>query len=128
MARLGLLAVTLVALTACSGDTTSGPDSTASSASTSDAEAGVDAGEVAVSWLDDADLAASQAIHRMGGSVTAPRSAESDLRRIARDALVERARALGFNRLDDLQIEVGCDDDAPAATACTAKVIAVASR
>ena len=127
MSGFGRLALTLVGLTACGGDSTGTPDAAETSPGSA-AEAPVDEGGVEVSWLDDADIAASQSIHRMGGTITAPRSAESDLRRIARDALVERARTRGFHRLDDLQIEVGCDDTASAATACTAKVIAVASR
>ena len=83
--------------------------------------------ELVFEWLDDEQQAQGQAFHRIGGRATAPRTAEASLRQVARDALVERARTLGFQRLDDLQIESGCDAAAPDASACTVKIMAIAS-
>lgn len=85
-------------------------------------------GGVVIEWLDDEALAASASYHRMAARITAPRDEATTLRRVARDALVERARELGFARLDNLQIESRCDDAAPDATACTAQIMAIASR
>lgn len=85
-------------------------------------------GDVAVEWLDDEAAAAGVSYHRIAGRFTAGKDHAADMRRIARDALVQRARTLGFLRLDNLQIETGCADDAPADSACFAKAIAIASR
>lgn len=103
-----------------------GCDDAAPEASGSGASAG-DQG-VVVEWLDSEQRAESSSFHRLAGQLTAPRADGDQLRRIARDALVDRARELGFSRLDNLQIESSCDDDAPEATACQARIVAVASR
>lgn len=119
MRRAGLL-IPLMFLLACDGDS--------GSQTTTAAPAASQGGGVVVVWLDDEQRAAGSSFHRIAGTVTAPRSEAAGLRRIARDALVDRARELGFVRLDDMQIESSCDDAAPEASACQARVIAVASR
>lgn len=81
-----------------------------------------------VEWLDDEAMAAGVTHHRIAGQVRAPRAQEAALRKLLRDGLVARAAALGFARLDNLQLEVSCADDAPDATACTGRVVAIASR
>lgn len=86
------------------------------------------ADEGGVTWLDDADAAASVEHHRVAGQLKRGRVDEGILRRQARDALVARARALGFARLDNVQIEVQCSDDATLAEPCEARFVAILSR
>jgi len=106
-------------LAACAGQTT--PDGAPSDGAPTD-----DA--LTIAWLDDASHAPGVADYRLAGTITAPRSQETSLRRAARDALVDRARSLGFRRLDNMQIEASCEEGAPQATACTARMVAIASR
>lgn len=86
------------------------------------------AGELTVTWLDDDTLAQSVAFHHLGARLSGPASIEARLPVLARAALTERATSLGFTRLDDLQFAMRCDEAAPAETACTGEIAAVASR
>ncbi len=114
-------ALLLLVVTACGGDPPASDEPGAANAPSTSAG-------VTVTWKDDQDLATGAAMHRMGAEITAPRSDKARMRAIARDALVTRALELGFVRLDDLQIETSCDEAAPDATACTARIMAIASR
>lgn len=86
------------------------------------------ADEGGVTWLDDATAAAEVEHHRIAGQLKRGRVDEGLLRRQARDALVARARALGFSRLDNVQIEVQCSDEATLAEPCEARFVAILSR
>ncbi|NOY27885.1 MAG: hypothetical protein GXP62_18630 [Oligoflexia bacterium] len=123
------LAVCLTAAAACTNPPASDVDATTPSdaGSASAQQGGTGANGVSVVWLDNAERAGSVSHYRVAGQLTAPRSQSDGLRKLARDALADRARTLGFARLDNMQIEVACADDAPDASACTAKVIAIAS-
>lgn len=100
-----------------------------STAPTPDAPPAIDAdAPPVIEWLDDDAAAAGATHHRIAGQASASRAHEAGLRKLARDGLVARAKTLGFSRLDNLQIEASCVDDAPEAAACTVRVVAIASR
>jgi len=81
-----------------------------------------------LTWLDDEEIAQSVNHHRIAGRLRSPALDEALLRKQARDALVERARQLGFARLDNLQIQVDCAGTEDPATPCEARFLAIASR
>ncbi len=115
----------MILLVACD-PSPSGP-SPSSPGTSSDGAAGTAPG-ASLTWLDDEAVAQSVSHHRIAGRLRSPTIEEGKLRKQARDALVERARSLGFARLDNLQIEVACTGTDDPATPCEARFLAIASR
>ncbi|MCK6506039.1 hypothetical protein L6R53_22100 [Myxococcota bacterium] len=117
---VALLVPALASLSACQGDPA--PDAAPAALVEPTSSAPV------IEWLDDEAMASGVTHYRIAGQVHAPRDQEATLRKLLRDGLVSRAKALGFTRLDNLQIETECADAGPEGTACTARVVAIASR
>ncbi len=90
--------------------------------------ASVVSSDTTLTWLDDETIAQSVDHHRLAGRLRSPTVDEAALRKQARDALVARAKSLGFARLDNLQIDVGCTGTDDPAMPCEARFLAIASR